>query len=162
MRKERIEMVKKAFKIFQKAFFLDGIKLQLLDAMGEVTLDSGQVVQYWGRTYLSQNIIEIVVGVDRNDADYVGTLFHEFLHVLLYDIGLPLDLHHSVIYPLHHALVELMEGGEWTIPDTLLPSEFEPGKDIISRGFEKLNLPEDFIEFYQDLLELAKLMIDKE
>ena len=161
MKRERIKMIKKAFEIFKKAFFMSGIKLQLLDEMGEVVLD-GQTVHYWGRTYLSNNTIELVIGVDRNDADYVGTLFHEFLHVLLYDIGLPLALHHSVIYPLHHALVELMEGGEWTIPDTLLPSEFEPGKDIISRGFERLDLPEDFIEFYQDLLELTTLMIDKE
>jgi len=155
----RRELVINAFKVISKAFNMRSLKLRLLKNIGEAYVsNTGQIIRYWGRAIPDSNTVEVVYGVDRLPYKYVATVLHEILHIALSRTGFPSHLHHSVIYPLHFLVEDLLEDGDWGLPD---PSSVVPADDIetpedIAQGLRNLGLPEVAIETYIVSLEETK------
>ncbi len=146
----RKNLIVDAFATITKAFGLKGLKLRLLPQIGEsIVSETGQIIRYWGRAIPSENTVEVVYGVDRAPWEYVATVLHEVLHVILSRIGFPSHLHHGIIYPLHFLVEDLLEDGEWELPNynSISTVDIETPEDI-AKALKALGLPKVAIETY--------------
>lgn len=154
----RKNLVMDAFATITKAFGLKGLKLRLLPQIGEsIVSETGQIVRYWGRAIPDLNTVEVVYGVDRMPQEYIVTVLHEVLHIVLTRVNFPSCLHHSVIYPLHFLVEDLLEDADWILPDYnhIIPAKIETPEDI-ANGLRALGLPEVALETYLVALEETK------